>query len=174
MSDNPTPSQPSPAPQPSENGLRAFETVWRFLEEDGLSPRRLGHKYMYHVNFTGRSAQFNCFAVVRPDLEQFMFYAVVPVKAQPDVRPAMVEFITRANYGLRIGNFEMDYSDGEIRFKTSLDFEGVELDPRLVQTMVHAVFITVNHYLPGLMRVMYGGLTPVEAILEVEQDGNGK
>jgi hypothetical protein len=172
MSDTPNPSEENFSPQLPENGLRAFETVWRFLEEDGLSPRRMGDKYMYHVSFTGRSAQFNCFAVVRPDLEQFMFYAVVPVKASPDVRPAVVEFITRANYGLRIGNFELDYSDGEIRFKTSLDFEGVELDPHLVQTMVHAVFVTVNHYLSGLMRVMYGGLTPAEAIIEVERDGD--
>jgi len=159
-----------PSPEPTENGLRAFETVWRFLEEDGLKPTRVDDKYIYHVSFTGQVAQFNCFAVVRPDIEQFMFYAVYPIKADDPVRPSVVEFITRANYGLRIGNFEMDYGDGEVRFKVSVDFEGVELQPRMVQTMVHAVFITSNHYIPGLMRVMYGGLTPVEAILEVERN----
>jgi len=37
------------------------------------------------------------------------------------------EFLTRANYGLNIGNFEMDFQDGEIRFKTAIDVEEVIL-----------------------------------------------
>jgi hypothetical protein len=172
MSEQPTPSHNGP--QPTDNGLRAFETVWRFLLEEGLNPRRVNDKYMYQVSFSGTDAQFSAFAVVRPDLEQFMFYALVPVRAQQIVYGAVAEYITRANYGLRIGNFEMDYGDGEVRFKASVDFEGTELQPQMVRTMVHAVFVTANHYLPGLMRVMYGGLTPAEAIREVESGINNK
>ncbi len=32
----------------------------------------------------------------------------------------MNEFITRANYGLPSGNFEMNYDTGEVRFRTSV------------------------------------------------------
>jgi hypothetical protein len=45
-----------------------------------------------------------------------------PLLAVPeDKRPAVCEFITRANYGLPAGNFEMDWSDGELRYKVFLD-----------------------------------------------------
>ena len=31
-------------------------------------------------------------------------------------RQDIAEYLTRANYGMVMGNFEMDYSDGEIRY----------------------------------------------------------
>jgi len=34
-------------------------------------------------------------------------------------RDAMIEFIARANYGLRCGNFDMDYRNGEMRFQVA-------------------------------------------------------
>jgi len=42
-------------------------------------------------------------------------------------RGAVAEFINRANYGIIIGNFEMDFADGEIRYKTSIDVQGDKL-----------------------------------------------
>lgn len=169
--ENGEPESPQPtAPAPTENGLRAFETLWRFLEEDNWHPTRLNDKYIYKVAFSGKNGFQNCYAIIRTDLEQFLFYAVSPIKAPEDVRPAIAEFITRANYGLRIGNFEMDYSDGEIRYKSSLDFEGVEFLGEMIRTAIYPAVQTLDRYMPGLMRVMFGGLTPVEAIYEIEQN----
>lgn len=50
-----------------------------------------------------------------------------------DRRLALAEFLTRANYGLFIGNFEMDWQDGEVRYKTSIDVAGDRLSTALVQ-----------------------------------------
>ena len=101
-------------------------------------------------------------------LEQFIFYAVCPVKADESARLAVVEFITRANFGLRIGNLEMDFLDGEVRYKSSIDFEGETLTPRLVRNTIYPAVQTVDRYLGGLLKVMYGGSTPADAIAEVE------
>ena len=68
--------------------------------------------------------------MIRVDLEEFLFYAVAPIKTPDEVRPAVSEYVTRANYGLRIGNFELDYGDGEVRYKSSLNFEGQDLSRR--------------------------------------------
>ena len=37
---------------------------------------------------------------------------------------AIAEFLTRTNYSMIIGNFELDFADGEIRYKTSIDVQG--------------------------------------------------
>lgn len=41
------------------------------------------------------------------------------------------EFLTRANYGLVFGNFEMDMHDGEIRYKPSFRAAEKPLVPML-------------------------------------------
>ncbi len=112
-----------------ENGLRGFATLGQFLEEDGWHPQPIEDRHAYHMFFRGNNGETHCFARIRIDLEQLMFYVVAPMKAPENSFTTIIEFITRANYGLRIGNFEFDYSDGEIRYKSSLDFEKVELNP---------------------------------------------
>lgn len=168
--DNPDDSNipPDDEPEVNINGLLAFENVRRFLEEDDWHPSQVGEKYIYHIQFNGKNGFQNCYAIVRIDLEQFLFYTVAPVKVPEESRNAVAEFITRANYGLRIGNFEMDYSDGEVRYKSSVDFEGIELADPLLRTTIYAAVQTLDHYMTGLMRVIYGGSTPFEAINEVE------
>lgn len=171
--DPPPPPDEDPTPEKpphTENGLRAFETVWRFLEEDDWHPRRIGEQYIYHVQFAGKNGSQNGYAIVRTDLEQFLYYAVAPIKMPEEVRNSIAEFLTRANYGLRIGNFELDYGDGEVRYKSSLDFEGTELQPQMIRTAVYPAVQTLDRYMPGLMRVAFGGSTPVEAIREIEQN----
>lgn len=43
----------------------------------------------------------------------------------PDARRLeAAEYLHRINYGLLLGNFEMDYDEGEVRFRTSLMAEG--------------------------------------------------
>jgi hypothetical protein len=151
-----------------EQGLQAFDTLGKFLEEDGWYPQRLGDQTVYRVAFAGENAQFTCYAQVRVDLQQFFFYAVAPLKAPPETREAVAEFITRANYGMRIGNFELDYDDGEVRYKSSLDFEGSELTPELIARAIYPVVGTMDRYVPGLMSVVYGSQTPAEAIVTIE------
>jgi hypothetical protein len=157
------------AVEANENGLRAFETLGQFLTEDDWYPQQLEDKTIYRVGFSGKSGQLTCFAQIRADLEQFLFYAVAPVKVPEDLRVAAAEFITRANYGLRIGNFEMDFSDGEVRYKSSLDFEGETLTPQLIKLAIYPAVQTLDRYLPGLMAVVYGDKTPAEAVAEIEK-----
>lgn len=169
MSDSPNGYEPDFEMNPDDaNGLRAFEVVGAFLEQDGWNPQRIDGKYAYRTYYFGKNAEIRCYAQVRVDLEQFMFYGVATFKVPEEVRPAVAEYITRANYGLRIGNFEMDYSDGEVRYKSGIDFEGETLTLNLVKYAVYPVVQTMDHYIPGLMKVAFGGKLPVEAIAEIE------
>ena len=150
------------------NSQRAFYTLEEFLIQDEWHPQRLDDKFIYRVGFSGANGQLACFAQVRVDLEQFLFFAMVPVKASVEKRLAVTEFITRANYGLRIGNFEMDFRDGEIRYKSSLDFEGQELTHQWIKNAIYPAVRTCDKYLPGLMQIIYSDVSPQEAIAAIE------
>jgi len=151
------------------SGLQAFDTLGKFLEEDGWYPQQLEGNYIYRVGFSGKNGQVTCYAQIRVALEQFLFYVVAPAKATEAARGAVSEFITRANYGLRIGNFERDFSDGEVRYKSSIDFEGNGLIAPLIKNVIYPAVQTMDHYLPGLMAVIYGGKSPADAVAEIEK-----
>jgi hypothetical protein len=173
MSDNPSGNGPTsqPGAEPpadNANGRQAFETLRQFLEADGWYPQPLEGKTIYRMSFDGKNGELRCYAQVRVDLEQFLFYAVAPVKVPEEARSDVAEYLTRANYGLRIGNFELDYRDGEVRYKTSLDFEGEKLTDHFIRNTVYPAVQTMDRYLKGLLSVTFGGRTPVEAIEEVE------
>lgn len=160
---------PREDPRPeNRNGLQAFELLTSYLDDDEWYPRRINGKYAYSMSYSGKNGDLRCYAIVRVDLEEFLFYAVAPVKVPEEDRSAVAEFLTRANYGLRIGNFELDYSDGEVRYKSSLDFEGQTLTSDLIRNAIYPAVHTMDRYLPGLLRVSFGGATPHEAIMEVE------
>lgn len=77
--------------------------------------------------------------------------------ADEATRMMAMEFITRANYGTRIGNFELDADDGEIRYKVYVSTRDAEsLNRELVEEAIYIVVSMLNRYGDGLMKVLMG------------------
>lgn len=151
---------------------RILDAVSCFLAEDGWPNSLIEERSVYQTDFEGKNGQFTCYAQERAEQEQLVFYSIFPVHAPENKRTEVAEFITRANYGMIIGNFEEDFTDGEIRYKTSIDVEGVETLEPLITHMIYANVLTMDRYLPGLMRVIYAGVAPVDAVEEIEGPEN--
>ncbi|KAJ4462631.1 hypothetical protein PAPYR_626 [Paratrimastix pyriformis] len=91
----------------------------------------------------------------------------------PERLSAVCEFITRANFGFQIGNWELDIADGECRFKTSVDAEGDDNVPNLLKQLLRRNLSGFRRYLPGIRRVVNGG-NPKECCDQCERvDPNG-
>ncbi len=153
-----------------------FNAIIEFFEEDDWNFHSVGGLPVLSMPFTGKNGKWMCYAQAREKQQQFVFYSVCPINVPPEKINAAVEFITRANYGMIIGNFELDYSDGEIRYKTSIDVEGTSLSYALAKQVVYANVIIMDRYLPGIMRVIYGDAAPIDEIqkIEGEQDSEPK
>lgn len=147
-----------------------FETVTAFLEEDGWSTSRLPDQTALLMEFQGEHGRWGCLARVDDRYGQLVFHSLCPVSTPLERRPAMTEFLTRANYGMPLGNFEMDLEDGEVRFKTSIDMEDIEPNAVLVKHVVYANVIMMDRYLPGIVSVAEGTTSPAEAIAEIEEE----
>jgi hypothetical protein len=145
-----------------------FDTIISFFKDDEWPVSQIEDELILRTAFQGDNGQWACYARVREDQSQVSFHSVCPVNAQEKTLLAMAEFLTRANFGLIIGNFEMDFDDGEIRYKTSADVEGIELQPIFIKNLVYANVVIIDKYLPGIMAVASGTATPEEAIAMVE------
>jgi hypothetical protein len=151
-----------------ENAMRAFNTLGQFLQEDNWYPQQVNDQPMFRMYYQGKHGDIRCYAQIKLETDHLIVYALAPIKVPEETRHAVAEFITRANYGLYIGNFEMDFEDGEVRFKSSLDFEGEALSALYIRNTIYPAVHLMNRYLPGLLKVVYGGKEPLEAIREVE------
>ncbi len=65
-------------------------------------------------------------------------------------------FLCRANYGLPLGNFEIDLNDGEFNFKNSVDVNQGALTAGMVQTLIVFSLECYARYLPGIQAVIDG------------------
>ena len=147
-----------------------MDPLVEFLREAGLDFDQKDS--MVRLPVTGKNGKWMFFGHALEGSEQLMLYSICPVNALEPKSSEMAEYITRANYGLFIGNFEMDYGDGEVRYKTSIDVEGDRLVPNQVKQLVYQNFSTMDRYLPGIMKVLYSDVSPADAIQEVEGQQN--
>ena len=95
-----------------------------------------------------------------------------PVRVPGGARPAVAETIVRANYGLRFGKLEMDYTDGELRHQVACPLIDGQLEEVLIARSLGAVLATLDRYLPAILSVVYGNELPKDAVPSVEQIGS--
>lgn len=146
-----------------------LETAIEFLEKENWAYARIPEKSALRLAYRGKSGQWNCYIQADEAKRTLVFYSIGPIVSSPQLLAEIAEFITRANYGMVIGNFELDYRDGEIRYKTSIDVEGDRLTPALMKNLVYTNVMTLDEYLPGIVAVVEQGLSPAQAIARVER-----
>lgn len=105
----------------------------------------------------------------RDDVDQLVVLSFAPGTVAEGRRAAMAEFLTRANWNLPIGNFEMSFDSGEIRFRTSVDVEDTMLDPALLDTLVTANLAVMDHYLPGIDAMHHDSAAAAEEVARIDE-----
>jgi hypothetical protein len=149
------------------SGIHA--AVSAFLEKAEWSGTPVAdHPTWLRLHHAGATGQWQCLLQVREDQSQFFFFSMAALYVPEARRPAVAEFLTRANFGLIIGNFEMDYDDGEVRYKTYFDAQGFELSAETVETHILANLAVFDRYNPGLMAVAFGDKDPAEVVKAIE------
>ncbi len=143
---------------------RIFDAVHTFLDGEGIKHQLLEGATALRFGFKTEENQWICMAEVREAQDVLLFASILPKHTEEAHRAAMAELLTRINYGLTIGNFEMNYEHGEVRYRTSLDLEGSEVAPTLIRQLLYANLSTVSRYIGLVERVAAGEASPVEAL----------
>lgn len=149
---------------------KLLAVVAAFLEGQGWAHEQLPGGVVMSFPFQGDEERWVCYAQAQEEHQRVTFYSVCPFNIPAEQRLAAAEFITRVNYGLIVGNFELDLDDGELRFKTSLDVKGATLTQALVERAVVPNLHAMNTYLPGLAAIVGGNFgTPAALVARIER-----
>uniref|UniRef100_A0A7R9WB96 YbjN domain-containing protein n=1 Tax=Pseudictyota dubia TaxID=2749911 RepID=A0A7R9WB96_9STRA len=156
------------ADKPSRDMGRILKTVHKMLTGAGSKFFIDPDRDMIRMTATGKHATYKVVFYVKEEKEQLFVYVCCSNLAPAERRIQVAEFIARANWGLAIGNFQIDMNDGEMRYKVSIDAEEGELSCKMVQNMLAASTQTMERYFPGLMSVCYGNKEAAAAVAEAE------
>jgi hypothetical protein len=132
----------------------------QYMEIEGRPDLRMGYaldsvnvQCSFKVNEEARFVTFQCFS---------------GIKAPPNRRGEVAEFIARANYGLSFGCWQYDMDDGEIYYQTSVCARGVDVPSSLMAPLLYAALDIYDRYYSGLVDVIYIGVPPEDAIEAIE------
>lgn len=137
--------------------LEAKNWHFSFIEEIGL--------FRFGLNLGGNIK--NVEYVIDICEDDYLVFAQCPVAADcsdPVQMARMAEFICRANYGLRDGSFEMDFRDGELRYKCYVNCDGMLPSEEVVLASVGRPAAMVKRFGKGILMVLFQGMSPEDAI----------
>jgi hypothetical protein len=107
------------------------------------------------------------FAHVREEERQLVVYARRPDLVDEARRASVSELFMRANTMIAIGDLELDHDDGEMRVKVSVDVEGDELRPAMVDRMLRNAVATMEVFSPAIDRIIAGDGTPASVLADL-------
>ena len=80
-------------------------------------------------------------------------------------RQTVSDFITRVNFGILVGNFELDFEDGECRFKTAFDSDHGRVPASIFVNALESNLANMQKYLPSIENIANGSMTLDEALI---------
>jgi hypothetical protein len=98
------------------------------------------------LSFSGEQGDW--IVLVRTDEEKqiCIVFSIYPASVPEEQRTEMAKFLFEENYDLAIGNFEMDATDGELRYRTSIDVENDRLTMELFNQLFTTNVVIMDHY----------------------------
>ena len=156
---------------PSEGFSEAFQILVQHFESNDFRFHADPEAKSVQLFITGDAAVYNCRVQLTHHDELIQVRIHYPVVARdPKIRPYVAEALARANNGMSIGNFDIDMDSGDINYHLGQVIRGQGLDDEVIGGVFSAGLATADRYFPAMMRVMFAGHTPADAVYLSELD----
>ncbi|HWR39298.1 MAG TPA: YbjN domain-containing protein [Patescibacteria group bacterium] len=145
------------------------EAVTAFLTAEGwpVWSNGEGNSVRLQTGVRACNGGWLCRADIQEQEGLLIFNSVLECFAPLNRRALAAELLNRINSRLLLGHFCLDYTDGEISFRTSLDLSGTPLTAAMVSALIYRNVQVMDCYFPAIMGLLYGGLEPVQALSEL-------
>lgn len=143
-----------------------MKNLMGYLQRESLKVADQGDNHLL-LRFSGEHGDQRMLLHLEGNLLQsFVFPAI---KVAEGSRPDIAVAITRANYGLKLGKFELDMNDGELRYQVALPFDGDLPSDKVLDRVVYTGLQAMNRYMPAFLSVIYGNESVKDAVALAER-----
>lgn len=93
-----------------------------------------------------------------------LFLSRMPINIPPECRMEVCEYITRVNYSVFLGGFEMDLDEGDVNYKIvgTVSRSG-NLDQEAFCRLLYLGNSMLDKYASGILSIVYGGKSAKQA-----------
>ena len=134
------------------------------LDNMGLSYNADNENQRVKLAYTGDNGEWEITIAVFAEDGEIMAVSVMPELVPYDRRRIVSEFIARMNFGFVIGGFDIDFDDGEVRYKAGLSIPPAGLTAEMIQPLIMSGIVNADeHFFTSFKEVMSGGKTPAQA-----------
>lgn len=156
---------------------QAISAIRDYMEAEGYKYKFDDERNIFSLGFSLSKTKIGSTDIrilVRPSstdasvCNRLISYGEIGLKADSDCMVQVAEYLHRANYGLSIGNFELDVRDGEIRYKVSMNVQDAMVGRDAIDDMISLPVSMFNKYGNSLLAVTMGMMTPEDAIKKAE------
>jgi len=151
----------------------AYEKLIQHLDEHEIRYLTSSDNRSICADFRGEVGTYRIVAMVDADDGLFQVFGNSPVYVPEGCRPAIAETVVRANYGLKVGKFEMDFGTGDLRFQASQLLPYDTLEDQTIERLIGTTMAMLNLYVPAILSVIYGNELPKDAVGCVEAGRRG-
>ena len=119
------------------------------------------------------ACQLSTNIIIRIGENSFTTMAVCPVRPDTSdtaLMASVAEFVCRANFGMKNGCFEMDFTDGELRYKCYGPCDDRVPSQELIREGIAVPAMMLRRYSLGILGVLYSGVDPASAVKACEED----
>ena len=149
--------------------------ISNFLKKDDWHYSFDEQKGVFDFGLRIRGKMRNISYSVHVNESDYSVYATSPVNADSDDKDMMVnmaEFICRANYGLKRGNFEFDFRDGEVRYKIHVPCDGILSTSEMIKDSIYCPAHMFDKYGDGILSIIFNDVSAEDAIKQCEGSGD--
>lgn len=145
--------------------LERIEYTYRFIEENE-------QKIVIQTGVALTVGNSESFIVINHEFNLVEISAYSPVKVPENKRLEVAKFLDLADHVSYIGNLQLNHRDGSIRCKTYFCYGNENLEQNILSTNFFGAFNMIERYIPGVMRITYGGKDADSAIAEINGEIN--
>ncbi len=148
-----------------------FQSIIGFMTEAGQHFESEPEGGLIVAQMGGELGTWHTYIQITDDSDdrRVVIHANLPARIPESTRLKVSELLTRINYDLVLGNFELGLDDGELLFKTAIDLADGQLTQAMFERMYQLNCRGMNEFYGQIWSVAFGG---VAATLEEEQATN--
>jgi hypothetical protein len=153
----------------------SFQALLDYIESKNFNHTPYPEEKRVTLSMSGKNANFRFTARITNDDDYLQVSAHYPFSVREEkLRPSTAELITRANYNMPLGKFEMDMEDGEVRFHLTHVIGELGLTSEMIEKHFMTAYFTMDRYFPAFMQHIHAGYTPEDAVFHAELDYNAE
>lgn len=156
---------------PASNFGTPYQRLLDHCESAGLKFRSDSDNKCLFFSMGSKVATYDVTLFITENDALFQVYVYIPVAVgEETLRPLITEFVARANHRLAIGHFDLNVDEGRLSYHASHAIADRPLEDEIIRLLLGSALGTVDRYFPALARVVFGGMTPADAVYLSELD----